>query len=179
MGGLPATGKSTVARKIATAMGAALLRSDVVRKSLLGIPLTRRWTGGMHEGPYAPDVTRRTYAHMREEAEGHLRAGRSVVVDATLPEEAGRDAFARLARECGCPSRFLLMEAPEATIRERMQARQAEADEVSDAGFEVWRQARREYEMPRSALRADGCSAPWHAVSLLLDSLATGRSAVC
>jgi len=36
--GLPATGKSTVARRLAKALDAEVLRTDIVRKALIGNP---------------------------------------------------------------------------------------------------------------------------------------------
>src|SRR5262249_5650864 len=38
VGGLPGTGKSTLARGLATAAGFGVIRSDVVRKELAGVP---------------------------------------------------------------------------------------------------------------------------------------------
>ena len=57
--GLPASGKSTVARQLAEPFEALILRSDVRRKQLAGIASTRRAAAAFQAGIYATDVTAR------------------------------------------------------------------------------------------------------------------------
>jgi len=150
--GLPGTGKSTFAREVARAFGAEHLRSDGIRKEMLGIEPTEHWEGGYLEGPYAPDVTERTYAEMRERAGKLLRAGRRVVADATFSRAAWRDAFAAAAREAGARCLVVEVTCPEDEVRARMEARAGDRTEVSDADFDVYLAAKRTYEPPASPL---------------------------
>src|SRR5204862_1007368 len=62
VGGLPGTGKSTLARGLAERAGFAVVRSDVVRKELAGLPAGGPSPQPLWEGLYAPEWTERTYA---------------------------------------------------------------------------------------------------------------------
>ena len=117
VGGLSGTGKSTLARGLAPAVGrfpgAVVLRSDVTRKELAGVDrLTRLGPEG-----YGPAMTRRVYDTLRERARTILAAGHAVIADAVYarPEEraaleaggaGGRRALHRaLARGAGPSAR--------------------------------------------------------------------------
>ena len=133
-------GKSTLAAMLAEQSGAIRLRSDVERKRLFGLAPTDRPAPGL--ALYGAEVTRRTYARLSELAEGLLRAGHSVVVDAALLRQAEREALRALARRLGMP--FLLVEcvAGQQQIEQRLAARAAAGTDVSDAGIEVQRRQR-------------------------------------
>lgn len=146
--GLPATGKTSAACLLAAPFEAAILRSDVVRKQLQGRARTERWSGGFLEGPYAPEWTARTYDALLAHAGDLLRAGRTVVVDATFPRRAWRDAFRQLARGIGVPFLLVHLSVPEEVVAARMAARARDAAEVSDATLEVYRLAKTAFEPP-------------------------------
>jgi aminoglycoside phosphotransferase family enzyme/predicted kinase len=97
VGGLSGTGKSVLARMLAPdlapAPGAVLLRSDVERKAMLGVPET----GHLPASGYAPDVTAKVYATLADKAERIVAAGHSAVVDAVLARPEERAAIADLA----------------------------------------------------------------------------------
>src|SRR5581483_10736788 len=82
MGGLSGTGKTTLATRIAPAIGAAPgavhLRSDVERKRLLGVAELAR----LPASAYTLAVTEQVFGALREQARIILEAGHSVVVDA-------------------------------------------------------------------------------------------------
>ncbi len=136
VGGLSGSGKSTVARALAPWLGAApgalVLRSDVVRKRLFGVDPAER------AGPeaYAPGTSDRVYETLRREAATALAAGRSVVVDAVHALPAERGAVEAVARRLGVPFAGLWLDAPAATLVERVAAR---AGDVSDATPEIVR----------------------------------------
>lgn len=146
--GLPASGKSTYARALACELDAETVRSDVVRKTLLGIPPTAHPSAPLDAGPYAPEATERTYARLLEEAERILRAGRSAILDATFPTRERRAPFRDLAARLGLPCVVAHLEADEAEISRRLAARQSDPTEVSDAGLAVYRRAKETFEPP-------------------------------
>jgi aminoglycoside phosphotransferase family enzyme/predicted kinase len=146
--GLPGTGKSTFAREAARAFDMEHLRSDEIRKELLGIAPTEHWKGGYAEGPYAADVTERTYAEMRARATALLRQGRRVVADATFPRAAWREAFEAAVREAGSTCVVVHTTCEEDLVRERMARRAGDKTEVSDADFAVYRRAKATFEPP-------------------------------
>lgn len=141
VGGLPGTGKSTLARSLAQTLGAEVIRTDVVRKQLAGI--APELSGKDLPGLYSPEMTARTYGATLSQAEEALWQGRRVVVDATFSREEPRREFLNLADRLAVPVGLLLCEAPEGLIRERLAARRGDA---SDADWEVYRQARELWE---------------------------------
>jgi len=69
IGGLPGTGKSTLAARVSEALGAAMLRTDEVRKELAGLDPVTPAAAGFGQGLYAPEMTGRTYRELLDRAE--------------------------------------------------------------------------------------------------------------
>ncbi len=147
--GLPGCGKSWAARHLARPFEAVLIRSDVVRKRLAGIPATHHPTGPAEKALYSSDLNRRTYQTMLEEAAKALSARRPVVVDATFPRSDSRGRFVDLARSAGAPYAVVYLDCPEALIANRLRDRAGAPHEVSDADWEVYRQFKARFEPPR------------------------------
>jgi aminoglycoside phosphotransferase family enzyme/predicted kinase len=149
--GLPASGKSTVARALAGRRGLVHLSSDVVRKELAGLPPTEHYDVPFGEGPYSAGMTRRTYAALLERAGRWLRRGHPVVLDATFGRPAQRAALLRLARRCRARLVVLVCHADEAQLRARLAARArepADSPRTSDARLELWPALRAAYSEP-------------------------------
>jgi aminoglycoside phosphotransferase family enzyme/predicted kinase len=146
--GLPASGKSTLARALAGRLGLLHLSSDAIRKELAGLRATEPAGGAFREGIYAPAMTRRTYAAMRRRAAAWLRRGRSVVLDATYADPAERGAVLRLARRAGARPVVFLCRADEATTLARLRARDDEPTSVSDARAQQWPALRAAFSEP-------------------------------
>jgi hypothetical protein len=136
VGGFSGTGKSTLAQGLAPALGRApgarVLRSDVLRKRLMGVaPETRLSPAG-----YAADVTRRVYAALAEEARATVAAGQSVVLDAVFAQPSERAAIAALASEAQVPFTGFWLEAAPGALEARIRDRGKDA---SDATIDVLR----------------------------------------
>ena len=97
VGGLPGTGKSTLAEKLADQLGWVVLSSDRVRKELAGLEQDQPAAAGFGTGIYAQTWTDRTYAELLNRAGELLSMGESVIVDATWSSEAHRQAAAAIA----------------------------------------------------------------------------------
>jgi len=157
VGGLPGSGKSTVARALAERIGADCLSSDTLRKELAGAGPSERLPAAMGAGIYTASMSELTYRELLVQAERLLRAGRSVVLDATFGRAGGRRRAATLARamggtfvqvECRCPARV-------AHTRLTSRSRPEYAG-ASDAGWEVYRSMRRSFEpFGTDAVRVD------------------------
>ena len=134
VGGLSGVGKSALAHALAPdigrAPGALWLRSDVERKAMFGI----EETVPLPASAYTSDVTRDVYERLIAKARIALRAGQSVLIDATFAAAAERSAAAALAAEAGAAFAGLFLDAPLATRVERIGSRRADA---SDADAEV------------------------------------------
>lgn len=136
IGGLSGSGKTTTARQLAPGIGAPpgaiVLRSDEIRKELLGVaPLERLGPEG-----YSSSVSERVYAALIERARVILRAGHSVVVDAVHAQRTQREAIERAARHESARFAGCWLTAPDAVLLERVQRRR---DDTSDADADVVR----------------------------------------
>lgn len=133
VGGLSGTGKSTLARALAPHLGpvpgALVLRSDVVRKRLLGVDETTP----LPTDAYAEPVTDRVYAAMLEDAARTLAAGHAVVCDAVFARPDQRAAVEAAARRAGVAFTGFWLEADEGTQVARVTARQGDASDATAA----------------------------------------------
>lgn len=123
IGGLPGTGKSTLASRLGDALGAAVLRSDDVRRGLAGL------TPGTQDGRglYSPEMTGNTYRELLGQARKALAAGESVVVDASWHDPAWREAARSLAREASAEFAEFRCHLPAETIAERVTGRSGDS----------------------------------------------------
>ncbi|QID16800.1 AAA family ATPase [Nitrogeniibacter mangrovi] len=144
--GLAGSGKSTVARALAQALGAVQLRSDVERKRLHGLaPLTRSGSA-LDAGLYGDPETRATYARLTELATGALAAGYPVIIDAACLRRWQREGFRRLARARGIPCVIVDCQAPAAELERRVVSRSAGGADASEATLAVLAGQRRTAE---------------------------------
>lgn len=133
VGGLPGTGKSTVARGLAEARGWALLSSDEVRKELLGLDPGER----APEDAYTHDARTRVYTELLARARGFLEQGEPVVLDASWTDPAWRDAAGQTARDTSAVAVAFRCETPLAVAHDRVSRRAEQAGQPSDATPEV------------------------------------------
>ena len=130
VGGYSGTGKTTFARQVLPGLGAPpgalLMRTDEVRKRQAGAASRER----LPAGAYGPGARRGVYLHMFEEAARALRAGASVVLDATFLDPRDRDDAAALAKGTGARFTGLWLEAPEAVLLARIAARRNDASDA-------------------------------------------------
>jgi uncharacterized protein len=131
VGGLPGTGKSTLAAGIADRFEWSVLRSDEVRKDMAGVPHTARADAGFREGLYGPEMTAATYRELLDRARRLLELGEPVVLDASWTDARYRAAAAEVAQETCSELVELECTAPTEVAAERLRSRGA-AD-VSDA----------------------------------------------
>lgn len=133
-GGVPGSGKSTLARGLAERANFQVVRSDVVRKELAGIPPTEKAPPGMDI--YDGNWTDRTYAECLRRAEAYLFEGKRVIVDATFSGERRRQWFLQTAAQWAVPAVLFFCQASPETLQRRLAGRQGDA---SDADWSVSR----------------------------------------
>jgi uncharacterized protein len=139
VGGLPGTGKSTVAEGLGERLSATVLRSDVIRKELAGLDALTPAGAPVGAGIYDAASTEATYAELLRRAEVALRRGEVVVLDATWSSHRHREAAAALARNTAADLVELRCEAPRETVVARLAARRLGGGDASDADEEVAR----------------------------------------
>jgi hypothetical protein len=136
IGGLSGSGKSTMAIKRAPEIGrlpgAVVVRSDVERKRLAGLPLEEH----MPRGSYTPEGSARVYAAMIERARQALRGGHSAILDAVFSRPEERAMAEALAREVGVPFEGLWLEVPKEVAQARVAGRGADASDATPAVVE-------------------------------------------
>ena len=145
VGGLPGTGKSTLAQALVDKADFCLIRSDVVRKELAGRADSYRESALFGEGLYTPDWNDRTYAECLRRAEALLFEGKRVLIDASFREEKRRRAFLEAAAGFGTPGVFLLCQAEPDTVRARIAGRRNDA---SDADWSIYQAAAKTWQKP-------------------------------
>lgn len=137
VGGLPGTGKSTLATGIGDALGASVLRSDELRKELAALPAHQPAPAAFGKGLYRPEVTAATYTELLARAGVALGFGDSVVLDASWTAERWRAD----ARDLAARARADLLEircstGPSLAAR-RIRRRIATGGDASDATPEI------------------------------------------
>ena len=95
--GLPASGKSAQARGICEALMMEKIRSDAVRKEMF--PKEAGHAAAFGQGIYRDRMRDRVYARMLAMAQDRLRAGESVLLDATFSRKKWRAAARLLAHD--------------------------------------------------------------------------------
>ena len=98
VGGLPGSGKSTVAAGVSRTVGWKVLRSDDVRRAM---PPTEEEEGERRYGVgrYTPKATGAVYSDLLARAEGLLKHGESVILDASWIDGSMRMAARQLASQ--------------------------------------------------------------------------------
>ena len=131
LSGLPGSGKTTFAARLAPRLDACVLESDLVRRELF--PKRR----------YSRKESGAVFAEVRERAEVALDQGRDVIIDATNLRERERQGFLELAERQGAPVVAVRLTAPEAVVRERLSGPREGA---SEANIGVYNRMRGEEE---------------------------------
>ncbi len=139
VGGVIASGKSTIAERIGAMASAPVVDADRTRKSLLGVTATTKVHDPAWSGAYAPDFSDRVYDEAFRRAGSVLSSGRPVVLDASFRSRALRGRARALAREHGVPFHFVECRAEEEECRRRLRERERHAT-VSDGRTEIFDQ---------------------------------------
>lgn len=133
IGGLSGSGKSTLARRLAPhmpgALGAILLRTDVLRKRMRGLALTAR----LADDTYTAVASRAVYDEMFAHARCALKAGQSVILDAVFAHQSERRAAGALAQALGLPFHGIWLDAPYSDLVTRLDQRKGDASDATKA----------------------------------------------
>ncbi len=148
VGGVIASGKSTIASWLGAELAVPVVDADRTRKSLAGMTAT----SSVHEGPwrgvYSEEFGERTYAELLRRARCVVLTGRPVIVEASFRSSRHRAAAQALAREVGIPFGFVECRADAKLCRDRLRHRQGG---VSDGRIEIFDDFVRRWE-PTSEL---------------------------
>lgn len=156
IGGLPGTGKSTLARSLAATLGpapgAVVLRSDEIRKRQHGVAPEQRLPPEAYSEAANRQVMDAVFAGLR----GIAPAGHAAIADATFLDPAHRAAAEQAARDAGVPFVGLWLHARLSVLESRIAARRHDA---SDADVEVLHRAAEADAGPINWTRLDATDA--------------------
>ncbi len=133
VGGLSGSGKSRLARELAPSLdviaGARVIRTDVIRKRMLG----KRPEERLGPGGYTPEVTAETYRAFMQAGSDALADGKPVILDAVFAKPDQRVDAEKMAKNAGVPFLGLWVDAPEAIRMARADARTGNASDADSA----------------------------------------------
>jgi predicted kinase len=133
VGGLPGTGKSTLATGLGATLGATVLRSDEVRKELAGMPADRPAAAPYGEGLYRPESTAATYGEMLARTGVALGLGEPVVLDASWISERWRADARALASSSSADLVEIRCSVTPSVAARRIRRRMTKRGDPSDA----------------------------------------------
>jgi aminoglycoside phosphotransferase family enzyme/predicted kinase len=130
MSGLSGSGKTTRAKKLAPQLNAIHIRSDAVRKHLVGIPLEQQGDGEI----YSFDWSQKTYGRLLELGILLAARGFKVILDAKYDRIQWRQPVIQQAEANNIPLQIIHCTAAKEVLRERLAKR---TQDISDATPEV------------------------------------------
>ncbi|HZR06852.1 MAG TPA: AAA family ATPase [Candidatus Udaeobacter sp.] len=154
------TGKSTMAKRLASELDWPVFSSDEIRKTLAGLPLTRRTPPELRDKIYSAQMTRRTYRNLFKEgftAIGCCSRGRrsrlvpphnGVILDAKFSTRALRKFLCDECKKANVPIQFIELEVGPNEIKKRLKLRNEKTAEASDARLEDFEKLSAAYEPP-------------------------------
>jgi aminoglycoside phosphotransferase family enzyme/predicted kinase len=139
MHGVSGSGKSHLSERLAENVGVIRVRSDVERKRIYRELSLQGHTLEL----YGAEMNTRTFQRLFDTTAQALKAGYSVVVDATFIRRRARNAFVELAADLDLPIRIISCQCAQNLIEARLKRRQAKGRDPSDADVAVMHQQRR------------------------------------
>ncbi len=131
IGGLSGTGKTTLARSLASGIGAApgavVLRSDVERKTQHGVAETDR----LDEAAYSKAASARVFDALCQKAYTAVKAGHAVIVDAVYLRADERTAIEKMADRAGVAFQGLWLNADRDIMADRVATRTRDASDAT------------------------------------------------
>ncbi len=144
--GFTGAGKSYIAAKLGLRLGTQVIRSDVLRKRLLGLSETEQRLDKYGAGIYTPSTTELIYQTMLQKAEQHLKRGDPIILDASFLNSSHRRQAADIAQRCGAVFLIIQCIAPTEVVRERLEKRMRERSDPSDGRWETYLRQREAFD---------------------------------
>jgi predicted kinase len=134
MRGYPGTGKSTIARLLASSLHAPLIDRDILRQAAVD-------TFGN-----VPQVGSFSYGLMFALAREQLKLGLSVVVDTPLTYRRTYESCLEIASECSTPLLVVHCQCPPEVQKHRLEERKGQVSNFQITSWEEWERWKDRYE---------------------------------
>jgi len=135
VGGLSGSGKSRLSSRLSSKLavpGAAIIRSDAIRKRLMGVAQTTK----LGQDGYTPEVTQAVYTAMMEACAVSLGYGFPVIADAVFGRLDERQDIQSVADRNKVPFKGFWLEAPFDVAAARVEKRKGDASDATVAILE-------------------------------------------
>jgi uncharacterized protein len=180
MMGRVGTGKSTIAKRLASELNCPVLSSDEIRKTLAGVPLDQRTPPELRDKIYSARMTQQTYSRLLEDGLVALKKNRDVILDATFSTRALRKFLRDECNKADVRVQFAELEVDPTEIKKRLKARDEKTAERSDARLEDFEKLNAAYQPPSELgpdlIRPSRMASVSDAVKAILLSLAEKQS---
>jgi len=131
VGGLSGSGKSRLSSRLSPLLGgagAAVIRSDSIRKRLMGVDQTVK----LDQSGYEKAVTERVYATLYAACERIAADGFPVIADAVFGRPEERQAIEAAANRIGVPFQGIWLDAPFQVAAQRISGRTGDASDATE-----------------------------------------------
>lgn len=123
MCGISGSGKSWIAQRLASSLGAIRIRSDIVRRQLDALDVNTSLGSGIDRGLYSATNKEAVYKRLAHLSTELFASGENVIVDATLLTRSDRAAFRAIAQARNRPCNVVLCEAHPDILKQRVTQR--------------------------------------------------------
>jgi aminoglycoside phosphotransferase family enzyme/predicted kinase len=153
------TGKSTIAKRLASELDWPVFSSDEIRKTLAGVALTQRTPLELRDKIYSARMTQKTYGKLLEDGFAVIGCSRgrrprlfqphnSVILDATFSTRVLRKSLRDKCKKANVRVQFAELEVDPSEIKKRLKARDEKTAETSDARLEDFEKLNAAYQPP-------------------------------
>ncbi len=176
IGGPPGVGKSTLASRLAAAMGWTVLRSDEVRRNV--VDSERNWQGTSEwlTNHFSPEATMATYQELVRRGRQLSDMGESVVLDATWSGAELRTLARDEATAGHCTVHAVRCAAPVEVAEDRVGRRIAAGTDISMATADIARRIGAEFEVWPDAVAISTTTPVADSLDAIVDALDNDRS---
>ena len=143
------TGKSTIAKRLASELDWPVFSSDETRKTLAGVPLTQRTPSELRANIYSARMTQETYRELLKDGLAAIGCcNRGVILDATFSTRALRKFLRDECKKANVPIQFIELEVDPNEVKNRLELRDEKTAETSDARLEDFEKLNAAYQPP-------------------------------
>ena len=151
MCGLTGSGKSYLANGLKKELDAVTLRSDVIRKKIVGMNPYERDLSDFGKGIYSKGMSDKVYDEIKKLAYESLRKGKNTILDATYLLEKYRNSVKMYMKRLNIEPIIVYVDIDDKTALEHFKNRKQERG-VSDGRYEIYRKQKKIFEKPDNCI---------------------------